>query len=215
MKANFLLIISYSIAMLLYGCGDHNTNDSAIKTPQTSSDSTYNGTFDQLSEITRKEFDISEVLRKRDTLSLIVMSKEAYYPFGRLKNTEQLKRISPYLQLKSESYKDSVLDTVTLIRLSFKGSFLKFYNNGETGMFEIVSGKITNEEINVYKTVHLGMSMEDFLRIYFTKNIDKFTKDISVIELVSGIDGVWQHYEFKDNRLKLVTFVTDYTFDKN
>lgn len=163
----------------------------------------------------KREFEISEIVRKHDTLSLIVMSKEVYYPFGKLKNEEQLKRISPYLQLKSESYKDSILDTVTLIRLSFKGSFLKFYNNSETGMFEIVSGKITNKEINVFKTVHLGMSMEDFLRIYFTKSIDKFTKEISVIELVSGIDGVWQHYEFKDNRLKQVTFVTDYTFDKS
>ena len=214
MKAKFIFIIGYSIAMLLNSCEDPKTNNGTKGMSQTFSDST-NDTFGQLTKITRKEFDISAVRRKGDTLSLIVMSRDAYYPFGRLKNEDELKRISPYLQLKSEFYKDSILDTVTLTRLSFKDSFLKFYNNSETGLFEIVSGKITNKEIHVYKTIHLGMSMEDLLSIYFTKSIDQFTNDISVIELVSGIDGIWQHYEFKNNRLKQVAFVTDYTFDKN
>lgn len=143
------------------------------------------------------------------------MNRIVYYPFGKIRDVDSLKRINTRLTLNKELSKDSSLNSYELSRLVYRNSLIKFFKSTDTGFFEIVSAKIFDKEIELPNHIHVGMKIEDFLNLYFSENINRYTQKINVVQVISGIDGMWQYYHFKDRVLSSINFESDYTFDKD
>lgn len=213
-------VILYSIAfyvlIVLNGCTypQDRSSTELHASQKTQLDFNYTGSLHNLNKIARKEFEISEAHQKQDTLSFIVMNRNVFYPFGRLKAIAKLRSMFPHFDVRNELQRDSLTGNNTLTRFYTKKSFLKFVKSDDTGLYEIVSGRIYDGEVVLYSKISIGMPMEVFLNLFFSKRINKFTENTKVIELVSGVDGVWQRYQFKDHFLSSIKIDTDYTFDQ-
>ncbi|NCD68900.1 hypothetical protein [Mucilaginibacter agri] len=143
------------------------------------------------------------------------MNRTVYYPFGKIRDVDSLKMLNAQLTLTKEIAKDPSLNSYELMRLAYKNSFIKFFKRSDTGFFEIVSARMSDKEITLPNYVHIGMALEDFLDLYFEKNINRYTQKISTVQLISGVDGIWQYYHFKNGVLSSINFNSDYTFNKD
>ena len=167
--------------------------------------------------IEKSDIKASEISIKNDTLSIVSTGWYFYYPFGKVHHVDSLKGIFPKFKLLTvlDTDKTDLSDTITVYRFSYKRNFLKFLQEPDTHKFEIVSGNIVDSTIDLLNGTKVGMSKSAFLDLYFKTNVNKETEKINVVEFITGLEGMWHYYTFRNNRLVSIRFDTDYQVNKN
>ncbi len=135
---------------------------------------------------------------KQDTLSIVTTADYLFYPFN--------KTVEPTLYLPKVNFR--IQENNRIHQLDYKNSFLRLVLSDETGILEIVEGKIVDEDILLNDFVHVKMSKSDFSS-YFGLQLDN---TIHVVEMVSGVLGIWHYYYFKNDVLDFIYIKSDYIF---
>lgn len=158
----------------------------------------------------------SEIRIIKDTLSILSTGWFFYYPFGKFHDMKSLLDVSKFLKFKREYARDKTDgDTIMLYRLYNDKTFIKFIDQPETSRFEIVSGDIKDTSVVLLNGTKIGMDRLAFLNLYFSQKAENELMRIRVVKIISGLDGIWHYYSFKDDKLSDIRFDTDYRVDKN
>ena len=172
---------------------------------------------------------IYEVYRKSDTLSIVSDDDHLYHPFGQYDTWNDFEKNyikKHWTNLQTDSLFTNDVDVYT-IRMS--PNYIEFVQDIDiTGKIEIVRGLIYNDRIQLYDGIRVGMTKREFLlnfikddmryyesaakfRTDFIKDESQY-KNISVIEVISVVAGIWYYYFFSpDQILTFICIKTDYT----
>lgn len=102
-----------------------------------------------------------------------------------------------------------------MLKLFYKRSYLTFFNDSESNLLEMVSGEILDKEIVLPENISIGMTLANFVKIYSSGDLGSERQKIKIVKLISGLDGIWEYYTFKQGVLNSIRVETDYTFSKN
>ena len=171
---------------------------------------------------------IYEVYRKSDTLSIVSDDDHLYHPFGQYDTWNDFEK--NYIKKHWTNLQtDSLFDELSIYIVRMSPNYIEFFQDiSITGKIEIVRGLIYNDRIQLYDGIRVGMTKREFLLNFIKDNVgyDKsaakfrtdFIKDesqyknISVIEVISVLTGIWYYYFFSpDQILTFICIKTDYT----
>ena len=171
---------------------------------------------------------IYEVYRKSDTLSIVSDDDHLYHPFGQYDTWNDFEKnyIKKYW---TNLQTDSLFDELSIYIVRMNPNYIEFVQDIDiTGKIEIVRGLIYNDRIQLYDGIRVGMTKKEFLlnfikddmryyesaakfRTDFIKDESQY-KNISVIEVISVVAGIWYYYFFSpDQILTFICIKTDYT----
>ena len=165
---------------------------------------------------------ICEAYVKSDTLSIVSDDDHLYYPFGQYDTWNDFEKNyikKHWMNLQTDSLFTNDVDVYT-VRMG--SNCIEFFQNTDiTGKIEIVRGLIYNDRIQLYDGIRVGMTKKEFLLNFIKDNVgyDKsaakfradFVKDesqyknISVIEVISVLTGIWYYYFFSSDQI--LTFI--------
>ena len=142
-----------------------------------------------------------------DTLKIVSTSDFLYYPFGRYRDKNLLnerfksleKSIDRQVDLKIKSSEAPIL-----VKFSMNDSYIKFFYDKENKQFEIVSAKIFSSKILMNNQLGVNIPKTNFMSKFSYDTALPETSNVSVIELISGLDGVWHYYTFENDTLKSI-----------
>ncbi len=168
-------------------------------------------TIDSLMDLTRKDCEIIEMKLTKDTLLIVSTNDILYYPYGKYSLFEDF-QLSHSI-IKENNYKiDSIEKDFIIITLKSKNNLLKFIESKESSKLEIFNADINDNDLKFSNGIKIGMSQKEFLLIFFNK-VPKELENLSIIELESGLTGIWHYYTFSENKLRNITMKTDYLID--
>jgi hypothetical protein len=153
---------------------------------------------------------------KWDTLNIVTTNQFAYYPFGKYFSIEEFNNYLNSFNLDVEQQypnNDTLLDLRVLYNLSYRDTKIKVLSDPENKTIEIVSGKILDPELKLVNGFQVGMTKAAFIDSLFSKKPADFSK-IKVVEIESGLMGIWHYYIFEHDTLKSILLDTDYQFNK-
>ena len=171
---------------------------------------------------------IYEVYRKSDTLSIVSDDDHLYHPFGQYDTWNDFEKnyIKKYW---TNLQTDSLFDELSIYIVRMNPNYIEFVQDIDiTGKIEIVRGLIYDDHIQLYDGIRVGMTKKEFLlnfikddmryyesaakfRTDFIKDESQY-KNISVIEVISVLTGIWYYYFFSpDQILTFICIKTDYT----
>lgn len=79
-------------------------------------------------------------------------------------------------------------------------------------MVNTVYAEIEVDAIEIANCIRVGMTKQLFIETFGLENMDSLN-EINVVELISGLLGVWQYYTFNNNNiLTRIEIKTDYIF---
>ena len=171
---------------------------------------------------------IYEVYRKSDTLSIVSDDDHLYHPFGQYDTWNDFEK--NYIKKHWTNLQtDSLFDELSIYIVRMNPNYIEFVQDiSITGKIEIVRGLIYNDRIQLYDGIRVGMTKREFLlnfikddmryyesaakfRTDFFKDESQY-KNISVIEVISVLTGIWYYYFFSpDQILTFICIKTDYT----
>ncbi|WP_289016177.1 hypothetical protein [uncultured Culturomica sp.] len=171
---------------------------------------------------------IYEVYRKSDTLSIVSDDDHLYHPFGQYDTWNDFEK--NYIKKHWTNLQtDSLFDELSIYIVRMSPNYIEFVQDiSITGKIEIVRGLIYNDHIQLYDGIRVGMTKREFLlnfikddmryyesaakfRTDFIKDESQY-KNISVIEVISVVAGIWYYYFFSpDQILTFICIKTDYT----
>ena len=171
---------------------------------------------------------ICEAYVKSDTLIIVSDDDHLYHPFGQYDTWNDFEKNyikKHWMNLQTDSLFDE--QSIYIVRMS--PNYIEFVQDiSITGKIEIVRGLIYNDRIQLYDGIRVGMTKKEFLlnfikddmryyesaakfRTDFIKDESQY-KNISVIEVISVVAGIWYYYFFSpDQILTFVCIKTDYT----
>ena len=171
---------------------------------------------------------ICEAYVKSDTLIIVSDDDQLYHPFGQYDtwNDFEKKYIKKYW---TNLQTDSLFDELSIYIVRMNPNYIEFVQDIDiTGKIEIVRGLIYDDHIQLYDGIRVGMTKKEFLlnfikddmryyesaakfRTDFIKDESQY-KNISVIEVISVVAGIWYYYFFSpDQILTFICIKTDYT----
>ena len=173
---------------------------------------------------------IYEVYRKSDTLSIVSNDDHLYHPFGQYDTWNDFEKNyikKHWTNLQTDSL--FLNSNRYLYTAMMSPNYIEFVQDIDiTGKIEIVRGLIYNDRIQLYDGIRVGMTKKEFLlnfikddmryyesaakfRTDFIRNDSQY-KNISVIEVISALTGIWYYYFFSpDQILTFICIKTDYT----
>ena len=172
---------------------------------------------------------ICEAYVKSDTLSIVSDDDHLYYPFGQYDTWNDFEKNyikKHWMNLQTDSLFTNDVDVYT-VRMG--SNYIEFFQNTDiTGKIEIVRGLIYNDRIQLYDGIRVGMTKKEFLLNFIKDNMRYYEsaakfrtdfikdesqyKNISVIEVISVVAGIWYYYFFSpDQILTFICIKTDYT----
>ncbi|RHV91587.1 hypothetical protein DXA95_13585 [Odoribacter sp. OF09-27XD] len=162
-------------------------------------------------------------------MSIVSDDDHLYHPFGLYDTWNDFEKNyikKHWTNLQTDSLFTNDVDVYT-IRMS--PNYIEFVQDIDiTGKIEIVRGLIYNDRIQLYDGIRVGMTKREFLlnfikndmryyesaakfRTDFIKDESQY-KNISVIEVISVLTGIWYYYFFSpDQILTFICIKTDYT----
>ena len=171
---------------------------------------------------------ICEAYVKSDTLIIVSDDDHLYHPFGQYDTWNDFEKNytkKHWTNLQT----DSLFDELSIYIVRMSPNYIEFVQDiSITGKIEIVRGLIYNDRIQLYDGIRVGMTKKEFLlnftkdnvgydksaakfRTDFIKNESQY-KDITVIEVISVVAGIWYYYFFSpDQILTFICIKTDYT----
>jgi len=160
------------------------------------------------------DFKIINYESHHDTLVLLAKNELSYFPFGRYNDfLDFLKAYPLFIVSKTIIHSYNDLETDTLYNFSYKGSRIEFFQDPEDKLLKIVSGAILDSNVVFKNGLKIGNSKSSICKMLIT-SIPTDIKSINVIEVVSVLTGIWHYYNFKNELLMNIKFVTDYQFNK-
>jgi hypothetical protein len=166
---------------------------------------------DSLKKDVKASTELIELKITKDTLSVVSTAPFLYYPFGKFNTSDDFRTHLPVALSNPENTKDKA---IKIYKLSYKNSFVKMFNSDETKLFEVVSGIIYDKEMMLTDSIAIGITKARFLNKFFSNITDNRIPDVSFVKMISGLDGITHLYEFSDGKLKSISFVTDYNFNR-
>ena len=171
---------------------------------------------------------ICEAYVKSDTLIIVSDDDHLYHPFGQYDTWNDFEK--NYIKKHWTNLQtDSLFDELSIYIVRMSPNYIEFVQDiSITGKIEIVRGLIYNDRIQLYDGIRVGMTKKEFLlnftkdnvgydksaakfRTDFIKNESQY-KDITVIEVISVVAGIWYYYFFSpDQILTFICIKTDYT----
>ena len=173
---------------------------------------------------------ICEAYVKSDTLIIVSDDDHLYHPFGQYDTWNDFEK--NYIKKHWTNLQtDSLFLTSNryLYTAMMSPNYIEFVQDIDiTGKIEIVRGLIYNDRIQLYDGIRIGMTKKEFLlnftkdNVGYDKSAAKFRtdfirndsqyKNISVIEVISALTGIWYYYFFSpDQVLTFICIKTDYT----
>jgi len=117
---------------------------------------------------------------------------------------------NPKWAIKQKKLVDS---SIILYKLFYHGSNLSIIRSDDSKLVEIVNVSITDDGISLSNGIHVGMSKNEFFKLFFP-SVNKYSiKEISTVKVKSSVDGIWNDYYFKADTLNNISFKTDFTFN--
>ena len=171
---------------------------------------------------------ICEAYVKSDTLIIVSDDDQLYHPFGQYDTWNDFEKnyIKKYW---TNLQTDSLFDELSIYIVRMNPNYIEFVQDIDiTGKIEIVRGLIYDDHIQLYDGIRVGMTKKEFLlnfikddmryyesaakfRTDFIKDESQY-KNISVIEVISVLTGIWYYYFFSpDQILTFICIKTDYT----
>jgi hypothetical protein len=172
----------------------------------------YDINADSLKSFAIKDQKIIAIRISHDTLCIVSTNKALYYPFGCYNSFTDYYTES----LKNSEYKyaiDSAYNIFKIINIRSGNSQLEFIENNETNRLELLSGHIKDDSFGLFNGIQIGMDRTELLLKFFTY-IPKKVLGMQVIELKSGLEGVWYYCSFSQNILNKIDIRTDYILSK-
>ena len=171
---------------------------------------------------------ICEAYVKSDTLIIVSDDDHLYHPFGQYDTWNDFEK--NYIKKHWTNLQtDSLFDELSIYIVRMNPNYIEFVQDiSITGKIEIVRGLIYNDRIQLYDGIRVGMTKREFLlnfikddmryyesaakfRTDFFKDESQY-KNISVIEVISALTGIWYYYFFSpDQILTFICIKTDYT----
>ena len=171
---------------------------------------------------------ICEAYVKSDTLIIVSDDDHLYHPFGQYDTWNDFEK--NYIKKHWTNLQtDSLFDELSIYIVRMSPNYIEFVQDiSITGKIEIVRGLIYNDHIQLYDGIRVGMTKREFLlnfikddmryyesaakfRTDFIKDESQY-KNISVIEVISVVAGIWYYYFFSpDQILTFICIKTDYT----
>ena len=171
---------------------------------------------------------ICEAYVKSDTLIIVSDDDHLYHPFGQYDTWNDFEK--NYIKKHWTNLQtDSLFDELSIYIVRMSPNYIEFVQDiSITGKIEIVRGLIYNDRIQLYDGIRVGMTKREFLlnfikddmryyesaakfRTDFIKDESQY-KNISVIEVISVVAGIWYYYFFSpDQILTFICIKTDYT----
>jgi hypothetical protein len=155
--------------------------------------------------IESKDHDIISVKITHDTLTIVSTNPIVYFPFGKLSTKRALTDSLRGFEITEENGPE--------IRMSYGKSKIKLFHDEEHNTFQIVSGDISDEEIEFENGLKVGLSKSSVLNKYLN-DFQSERRRFKVLVLESGLTGIWHYYEFQNDTLTRVKFDTDYQLEK-
>ncbi len=162
------------------------------------------------------DFEIIEFSFQEDTLRIVSTSSFLYYPFGCY--------ISPkeFLEQYSFTKKHIKQDRITVVNsdtelycFSLHDSYIKFLYDEEKNRMELFSARVADDDFLLENGIKIGISKADFISRFTSEITLEQIKDITIVEFISGVLGIWHYYVFEEEILTSFYINTDYQFDKD
>ena len=171
---------------------------------------------------------ICEAYVKSDTLIIVSDDDHLYHPFGQYDTWNDFEKNyikKHWMNLQT----DSLFDELSIYIVRMSPNYIEFVQDiSITGKIEIVRGLIYNDRIQLYDGIRVGMTKKEFLLNFIKDNVgydksaakfrtdfikdDSQYKNITVIEVISVVAGIWYYYFFSpDQILTFICIKTDYT----
>jgi hypothetical protein len=167
---------------------------------------------DSIKSFAKKEQKVVAIRISKDTLCIVSTNKALYYPFGSYSNFADY--YSKSLQNSEYEYAiDSAFNLFKIIKVHSENSELEFIENNETNKLELLTGHISDDSFCLFNGIKIGMNRTDLLLKFFTHTPIEIM-DKPVIELKSGVDGVWYYFNFSKETLNKIDIETDYILSK-
>jgi len=196
-KYRFLLIL---IPILLLNCNNRLKSDKILWSNER--------LINEFLKSVSLKSKIIDLKISNDTFSIISTSPFLYYPFDENRTIDEfIKRNSFIKPENTRIIKDSFWE------IQIYNSKLILFDDKEQNKIQIVSGETSNPEVELMNGIKVGISKNDFLMKFFTKIPKDQLDRIKVIELISGLTGIWHYYNFDKDSLRIIIFKTDYQFD--
>ena len=165
---------------------------------------------DSLKVVPKKSFDMLQI--KTDSvnfLEIITCGNYVYFPFG-----YNQKREESVLQVLNH-FSDSIVnypyaDTVLRFHsLKYRSShLLLFFDNdpeAEVSSY-ILKGQVLDKSIPLVNGIHIGMTIESFLKKFFNRFPNRWATNLDTIVFDSCVEGIKHIYRFSNHRLVQVRF---------
>lgn len=155
---------------------------------------------------------------KSDTLLIVSTNEFLYYPFGIYSNIEDIRNQYSFnvkISYNDEyPFKDTTTNKLRVYKINFKNSFVKF-TKGDNNNMEIVSARVLDKELHLSNGVKVGITKKDFINQLSLKEEQHQLNKINIVELESGLTGIWHYYFFKNDTLSYFIIDSDFQLEKD
>ena len=169
---------------------------------------------DRLAQIANPNLGVKEVKSQFDTLIIVSLAEELFYPFGKYKSVNEFVQkgnIEWYRSAERHDFSDT-LDITVYNFARLDGSYLNFYQSVTTGLMDFIDGSITDKDLVLKNGMHVGMSKQEVLEKYFKNPPRAYTEDIKVIKIFSGLYEIAQIFSFDDEQVSSIGFSSYYIY---
>ena len=162
----------------------------------------------------REEYMIKDIKVYTDTMTVYSLSNYVIYPFGEWESMEQYitdNQLHWYRESGYRKYFDSMEVSVNRMK-RLDDSYLDMFYSIWTRKVELLAGRINDPEVVLANGVHVGMSKDEVLSVFFKKYPKSYTADVSVLKVISGAGEVAEIYTFKGTKLRHIKIETAYNY---
>ena len=162
----------------------------------------------------RPEYQIKDIKVYTDTMTVYSLATQVIYPFGEWRSVEQYitdNQLNWYRETGYKKYYDSMEVSVNRMR-RFDDSYIDLYYSIWTKKVELLAGYISDSEVVLANGIHVGMSKDDVMKVFFKKYPKSYTADVAVLKVMSGAGEVAEIYTFNGTKLRHIKIETGYKY---
>ncbi len=168
----------------------------------------------RMMNFSRPEYQIKDIKVYADTMTVYSLAQYVIYPIGEWSSVEQYitdNQLSWYREIGYKKYYDSM--EVSVNRMSrLDGSYLDLYYSIWTNKVELLGGYIADKEVTLDNGIHVGMTKDEVMNVFFKKYPKSYTSDVLVLKVISGAGEVAELYTFKGTKLRHIKIETAYKY---
>ncbi len=147
-----------------------------------------------------------------DTLSIVTCSEYVYSPFGVIKDKSEFK--SSLLKNFTVTNRIDSMDNgkfeFNILNLNTSKLIFFFENDPEASKHtDLFKGEIYDSEVRFVNGVKIGMSKEEFYKVFFDSFPNNLLDKYKCFVLESCVQDIKHTYSFKSNKLQAISFITD------